>query len=148
MLEALSGETRLFPIIGDPIDYVKSPQRLTSSFAARGHNGLCFPMQVREGDLNSVMQGLMVVPNVDGLLITMPHKFAAFAHCASSSERAKLLGVVSVMRRNANGFWHGDMLDRLAFVTTLEDEGARTQGARVLLIGAGAAGRAIAVALL
>jgi shikimate dehydrogenase len=29
MLENLSGETRLFPIIGDPIVFTKSPQRLT-----------------------------------------------------------------------------------------------------------------------
>ena len=30
MREQLNGETRLFPIIGDPIIYVKSPERLTS----------------------------------------------------------------------------------------------------------------------
>jgi shikimate dehydrogenase len=35
----------------------------------------------------------------------------AFAYCATSSERASLLGVVSVMRRNSDGTWHGEMLD-------------------------------------
>jgi shikimate dehydrogenase len=57
MLEQLNGETRLFPIIGDPIIYVKSPERLTSGFAARGHNGICVPMQVPQGALESVMPG-------------------------------------------------------------------------------------------
>jgi len=148
MLERLSGETRLFPIIGDPIVFVKSPQRLTTGFEARGHNAICVPMQVPEADLERVMHGLSRIPNIDGLLITMPHKFAAFRYCATSSGRAKLLGVVSVMRRNPDGTWHGEMLDGVAFVKAQEDEGAQPDGARVLLIGAGGAGSAIAIALL
>ncbi|MFM0248038.1 shikimate dehydrogenase family protein [Paraburkholderia sediminicola] len=148
MLDKLSGETRLFPIIGNPIVFVKSPQRLTRGFAARGHNGICIPMQVPEGDLDVVMRGLTSTPNVDGLLVTMPHKFTAFTYCATRSETARLLGGVSVMRRNPDGTWHGDMLDGLAFVKAQIDEGARPEGARVLLVGAGAAGSAIAVALL
>jgi shikimate dehydrogenase len=40
MLEELNGETALYPIIGDPIIYVKSPQRLTARFEALGHNGV------------------------------------------------------------------------------------------------------------
>jgi shikimate dehydrogenase len=148
MLENLSGETRLFPIIGDPIRFVKSPQRLTSGFVARGHNGLCMPMQVPQVDLDVVMRALIHTPNVDGLLVTMPHKFTAFAYCATCSDTARLLGGVSVMRRNPDGTWHGGMLDGLAFVKAQIDEGARVEGARTLLIGAGAAGSAIAIALL
>src|SRR5262245_44876414 len=148
MLEQLNGETRLVPIIGDPIIYLKSPERLTSGFAARGHNGICIPMQVPEGALESVMQGFTRIPNIDGLLVTMPHKFAAYRSCATSSERSRLLQVVSVMRRNADGSWHGDMLDGLAFVKAQQDHGAQPQGARVLLLGAGGAGSAIAITLL
>jgi shikimate dehydrogenase len=59
-----------------------------------------------------------------------------------------MLGVVSVMRRNLDGTWHGDMLDGLAFVKAQRDHGARPQGARVLPTGAGGAGSAIAIALL
>jgi shikimate dehydrogenase len=145
MLERLSGETRLFPIIGDPIIYVKSPERLTSGFAARGHNGICVPMQVSEGAVENVMHGLIHIPNIDGVLVTMPHKFTAYTYCATSSERSRLLKVVSVMRRNADGSWHGDMLDGLAFVKAQKDQGAKPEGARVLLLGAGGAGSAIAL---
>jgi shikimate dehydrogenase len=148
MLESLSGETRLFPILGDPIAFVKSPQRLTTGFEARGHNAICVPMQVPAGQLEAVMHSLSLIPNIVGLLITMPHKFSAFGYCATSSERARLLGVVSVIRRNPGGSWHGDMLDGLAFVKAQKDHGAQPDGARVLLIGAGGAGSAIAIALL
>lgn len=78
----------------------------------------------------------------------MPHKHTAFAYCATSSERARLLAAVSVIRRNPDGSWHGDMLDGIAFVKAQQDHGARIEGARVLLIGAEGAGSAIAVALL
>lgn len=144
----LNGETMLYPIIGDPIIFVKSPQRLTAEFEARGHNGICVPMQVAGGELASVIRALDVVPNVRGLLITMPHKGTMFAHCATCSETSKLLGVVNVARRNADGSWHGDMLDGLAFVAAQKKEGAMLDSARVLQIGAGGAGSAIAIALI
>ena len=105
-------------------------------------------MQVPQGDLEGALHGLSLVGNIDGLLVTMPHKFGAYAHCATRSERARRLGVVSVMRRNRDGSWHGDMLDGLAFVKAQKDAGADPEGARVLLLGAGGAGSAIAVALL
>lgn len=148
MLQQLDGDTRLFPIIGDPIKYVKSPQQLTRGFEVRGHNGLCLPMLVTQCDLDAVIHALTATGNVDGLLVTMPHKFAAFRYCATSSETARLLGAVSVMRRNADGTWHGDMLDGLAFVKAQINHGARVKDGRALLVGAGAAGSAITIALL
>jgi shikimate dehydrogenase len=148
MLERLNGETSLYPIIGDPIIFVKSPQRMTAEFQARNHNGICVPIQVPDGQLESVIRGLGSVANVRGLLITMPHKNTMFTLCATSSKTSRLLGVVSVVRRNADGSWHGDMLDGLAFVAAQRKNGAMPEGARVLQVGAGGAGSAIAVALL
>jgi shikimate dehydrogenase len=144
----LSGESRVFPIIGEPIKFVKSPQSLTASFGAKGHSGICIPLQVPKDALDAVMQGLTRTQNVDGLLVTMPHKEAAFRYCTTSSAAAGLLHSVSVMRRNADNTWHGDMLDGQAFVKAQIDAGANPDGATVLLIGAGSAGAAIAFALL
>ena len=55
MSDHLNGATRLFPIIGDPIKYVESPQRLTRTFGERGYNGICVPVQVPTDDLDAVM---------------------------------------------------------------------------------------------
>ncbi|WP_115788776.1 shikimate dehydrogenase family protein [Arthrobacter silvisoli] len=145
---SLSGATRLFPIIGDPVAHVQSPIWLTRTFTERGHNGICVPMQVQGGTLDAVMAGLTETRNVDGILVTMPHKNAAFTYCSTSTDRASHSGVVSVMRRNPDGTWHGDMLDGLAFVKAQLDHGATIHGARALLIGTGSAGRAIAIALI
>jgi shikimate dehydrogenase len=148
MPDHLSGASRLFPIIGDPIKYVESPRRLTRTFGERGYNGICVPMQVPEGHLGTVMAGLTASLNVDGILVTMPHKSAAFGQCATSSERARMLRVVSVIRRNPDQTWPGGMLDGLAFVKAQKEHGAQPEGARVLLVGAGGAGSAIAIELL
>ena len=143
----LTGATRLFPILGDPIVYVRSPELLTHSFAAHGANAACVPMQVAVATLDAAMAGLASIANIDGLLVTMPHKTACAGHCATLSDRARLLGAVNVMRRNPDRSWHGDMLDGIAFVTAQVDAGAAPAGARVLLVGAGGAGSAIALAL-
>ena len=148
MLKMLNGETLLYPIIGDPIMFVKSPQRLTAEFQTRNHNGICLPMLVPDGTLENVLRGLEPISNLRGLLITMPHKNTMFTHCATTSQTAKLLRVVNVARRNPDGSWHGDMLDGIAFLAAQRKNGAKPEGARVLQVGAGGAGSAIAVALL
>lgn len=146
-LTSPTGASRIYPIIGDPIKYVESPTRLTRTLHARGHDGICIPMHVPGDDLKAVMAGLAATANVDGILVTMPHKFTAFEYCTTSSQRAKMLNVVSIIRRNTDGSWHGDMLDGRAFVKAQIDHGAQPDGARTLLIGAGGAGSAIAIAL-
>ena len=143
-----SGASQLYPIIGDPVRYTESPRRLSETFAHRGHDGVCVPLQVPATALKQVMDGLSAALNVAGILVTMPHKAAVADYCATRSERADRLGVVSVLRRNHDGSWHGDMLDGLAFVKAQVDHGAQPAGARVLLIGAGGAGSAIAAAML
>jgi len=47
----LTGATRLYIIIGDPIAQVKSPGGMTAGFAARGHDGIMVPVHVKPEDL-------------------------------------------------------------------------------------------------
>lgn len=144
----LSGATRLYPIVGDPIAQVKSPAGVTHGLRERGVDGVCVPAHVPPADLAAFVDGLGRARNVDGLIVTVPHKFAAHALCATTTPRARLLGAVNVMRRNGDGSWHGEMLDGLAFVRAGTEGGARPDGARALLVGAGGAGSAIGLALL
>ena len=148
MLEQLSGATRIHFIVGDPIAQVKSPAGVTQAFAERGHNAIVVPAHVAPEHLSAWHAGLSHAQNVDGIIVTVPHKFAAFGLCASTSERATFLRAVNTMRRNTDGSWHGDMLDGLGFVEAMRDNGCDPHGKRALLIGAGGAGSAIAHALL
>ena len=51
-----------------------------------------------------------------GLLITMPHKHAVARYCETLSEIYRLLRTASVIRRNLNGTWQGDIQGGASFV--------------------------------
>jgi shikimate dehydrogenase len=144
----LSGETRAYVIVGDPIAQVKSPALLTRAMATAGCNAVLLPMHVTSGDIDAFIDAVALARNLDGIVITVPHKFAAFRHCATTTARARRLGVANMMRRNSDGSWHGDMCDGQGFVDGARAAGCRAAGARALLVGAGGAGSAIALALL
>lgn len=144
----LDGTTAVVPILGDPIAQVKSPDGVTRLLTARGANTVVVPLQVVPKDLDRLVGALGVTPSVTGLIVTVPHKLAAYPHCATASWRAHLLGSVNVLRRNSDGSWHGDQLDGLALVRAATSAGCELAGASVLQVGAGGAGSAIALALL
>src|SRR6266700_8188568 len=147
MIPALTGATRLFVIVGDPIAQVRSAAGVTAAFAARGHDGILVPVQVSTVDLPDFLSVATRLKNLDGIVVTIPHKFACFECCASATERAHFLRTVNLMRRRADGSWHGDMVDGLGFVGAARTKGIDPKGMRALLVGAGGAGSAIALEL-
>jgi shikimate dehydrogenase len=144
----LNGATRVVAIIGDPIAQVKAPAGVTQALQARGRNAIVVPIQVTSADVDAFIRGASLAGNFDGIIVTVPHKFAAYRHCATATDRAHLLGAVNTLRRNADGRWHGDQLDGAGFVEGIRAAGCNPRQQRALLAGAGGAGSAIALALL
>jgi shikimate dehydrogenase len=147
MLARLSGETRIHLIVGDPIGQTKSPAGLTRVFAERGVDAVCIPMQVAAADLDAFMTIVKRVQNIDGIVVTVPHKLAALRHCDAVSGRAQALAAVNAMRREPDGRWSGDMTDGIALVAALRATGCDPKGRRALVVGAGGAGSAVVLAL-
>jgi shikimate dehydrogenase len=142
-----SGETRLFPVVGDPIAQVLSPAAITRILASRGADAIVVPLHVAPRDLPDLMPMLHRVRNIDGLLVTVPHKQAAFTLCASASDRARFVRAANAVRRTVDG-WYGDNTDGAGYVDGLEREGFTVAGHRALLVGCGGAGAAIGLELL
>lgn len=145
--DPLNGETRVHFIVGDPIAQVKSPSGVSLAYHAHGLNAYVMPAHVAPADLAAWLAGVSLARNVDGIIVTVPHKFACFDLCATTSDRGAFLRTVNTMRRNADGSWHGDMFDGEGFVSAMVDNGCAPEGKKVLLVGAGGAGSAIAHAL-
>ncbi len=143
----LDGASRVHYIVGDPIAQVKSPAGVSQAFQAAGLNALCIPAHVAPADLAAWTAGVSQCKNVDGIIATMPHKFAYFEVCTTTSERGAFLKSINTLRRNADGSWHGDMLDGMGYVKALALKGFNLQGQKALLVGAGGAGSAISFAL-
>lgn len=145
--EGLSGATRVVFIVGDPIAQVRSPKGVTAALREAGRDAIVVPAHVAPNDLPAFFAGVAPMRNVDGVIITVPHKFSAAAYCKSFSEEAAFLGAVNTLRRTPDGAWHGGMFDGTGFVAALVDAGCDLQGKRALLVGAGGAGSAIGHAL-
>jgi len=146
-MPSLNGATRIHVTVGDPIAQVKSPAGVTQGFAARGADAIMIPLQVKPADIEDFFKLAKKLPNLDGIIITVPHKPVAFRHCDETSERARVLEVANVMRRGPDGRWSGDMTDGGGFVAALKRNGFDPKGKRTLQVGAGGAGSAIALSL-
>ncbi|CAL74883.1 putative Shikimate dehydrogenase [Bradyrhizobium sp. ORS 278] len=148
MIFAPTGATRLHIIIGDPIAQVRAPAGVSEAFADRESDAILVAVQVASADLADFLATMTRVKNLDGIVATIPHKFACYRACVTATERAHFIGAVNLMRRGANGRWHGDMVDGLGFVGAAKAAGFDPAGVRALQIGAGGAGSAIALALI
>jgi shikimate dehydrogenase len=144
----IGGATRLFAVLGDPVAQVRAPGLLNPLFAALGVDAVLVPVHVPPAGVGPLLRALRAVRNLDGLLVTVPHKMAVRRHVDTASPAAALLGSVNAVRRAPDGGWHGDTFDGAGFVAGLRAAGHDPAGRRVALAGAGGAGTAIAAALL
>jgi len=143
----ISGTTRLFSIVGSPITQVKTPQLMNALFDVGGIDAVCLPFEVPTTDFEIILAGIKKLANLDGLVITVPHKVRAMTMADEVSESAKGIGAINVMRRQLDGTWSGDMLDGSGLVLGLRRLGFKLRGQRVKQLGAGGAGAAVAFAL-
>ncbi len=139
--------TRIIPMIGHPIAQVKSLAPINAWFAARGIDCCMMPVDVLPERVAAFFDAVRGWENCTGVSITLPHKQAAFAVCNEVTGRARMARAVNIVRRDAQGWLHGDMTDGAAFCAAIEAKGYRTFGAAFLLIGAGGAGSAVAHAM-
>lgn len=142
----VDGATRLVLILGDPVAQARSPGVLSEALSAAGRNVLVVPAHVPAGGFDAAIAGLAALRNLDGLILTVPHKPAGLAHCQRVTPAARAIGGVNVLRPVPGG-WAGDQCDGAGFVAGLRDAGFAPEGRSVLLVGAGGAGSAIAMAL-
>ncbi|MGX9854554.1 shikimate dehydrogenase family protein [Limimaricola variabilis] len=143
----VTGRTRLYGILADPISHVKTPQVMHELFAEHGVDGVLVPFHVKPGGLAAVLDGLRSVENFGGFIATVPHKTAMLKLCDQLTEQARLVGAVNCVRREADGRMIGAMLDGIGFVEGLRKAKVDPAGLRIHLAGAGGAARAIAFAL-
>ena len=143
----ITGHTRLYVILGDPIAKVRSPEAFNGAFERHGIDAVLVPVECAPGDLAATVASLKRVRNLDGLIFTMPHKAGALTLVDRASETGRLVGAINAARRDAGGDWRGDMFDGQGFVRGLRRQGQEPSGRRAALLGAGGAGRAIAFAL-
>jgi len=121
-----------------------SPAIHNSAYSEAGLNWIYLAFSVKPEDLEAAFQGFRALGG-RGLNITIPHKQEVTRLLDEVSEEARLIGAVNtVLFRDGRSL--GYNTDGPGFVRALrEEKDFSLKGERVCLIGAGGAGRAVAV---
>lgn len=137
----IGGATKLVGLIGHPVAHSLSPRMQNAAFAARALDWAYVPLGVEVGRLEGALAGLVAL-GFAGANVTIPHKTAVAGLCDELDAVAARAGSVNTLVVRDGGLL-GASTDGLAVVGAVEPAGAR-----VLVLGAGGAAQAVAIALL
>lgn len=144
-MKPITGQTKIFGILGHPITHTLSPLMHNAAFDAVGLPYRYVPFEVHPDRLKEAVGG--VVPlGICGLNITLPHKEAILPFLDRVDEEAKKIGAVNTIEV-ASGRMIGHNTDGRGFLESLRERNVDPSGKRVILLGAGGAAKAVAAIL-
>ncbi len=142
----LDARTRLFLLLGDPVEHSLSPAMHNGAFAALGLNCVYLAAQVDKDCIETAIIGLKAL-SITGANVTIPHKETVIPHLDSLSPEAQQVGSVNTII-NCRGHLKGTTTDGEGFFLALQKHTANhVPGQRVMMVGAGGAARAVAFSL-
>ncbi|MGI9500294.1 MAG: shikimate dehydrogenase family protein [Geminicoccaceae bacterium] len=142
-----SGKTHLYAILAHPVGHVRASEFFGPIIQAERRDAFLVPLHVLPKDLPEMVPMLQRISNLKGGVITIPHKEEMAKLCDEMGPNGQLVGAVNTVRFEPDGQSIGDMFDGVGFVNAARANGIEPKGASVLLLGAGGAARAIAIAL-
>jgi len=161
----IDASTRICAVYGQPVRHSASPAMQNAALEALELNWRYLAFEVPPEQLRTALAGAAAM-RFAGLNLTVPHKLLALEMMDVLDESARVWGAVNTVRfegRSADGGWvpvsrlpgpcaevrmHGFNTDADAIAAAVrEDLGMELAGARVLLLGAGGAGRTAALKL-
>lgn len=145
----LSGKARLAGVIGWPVSHSLSPRLHGHWLARHGIDGAYLPLPVRPEDVGLAFRALPRLGFL-GWNVTVPHKEAAFRLVGERDPAALRMGAVNTVLVLEGGRTRGLNTDGLGFLASLRVQAPawRPAAGPVVLVGAGGAARAVAVALI
>jgi shikimate dehydrogenase len=143
---AITGTTRLFGVIGHPVAHSLSPAMHNAAFAALGLDMAYVPLPVQPEDVGAAVRGLAAL-GFGGASVTIPHKGAVIPHLERLDDDARLAEAVNTIVVRGDGL-HGYNTDIGGLRAAIEEvHPGSLEGEPALVLGAGGAGRAAALAL-
>jgi shikimate dehydrogenase len=144
----LTGRARLAAVMGWPVAHSLSP-RLHGHWLRRyAIDGAYDPLAVLPESLEQALRALPAL-GLAGCNLTIPHKEAAALLVDRRSLAAERIGAVNTVVVEPDGSLSGDNTDGYGFIASLSESevGWSAESGPAVLLGAGGAARAIAVAL-
>ena len=143
----INGNTSLIAHIGYPTHSFRAPMIYNPYFEQAGVDAVVMPMGCQAEHYPAFLRAVFTLSNIRGALITMPHKVTTVGLLDEASPTVRIAGSCNAVRRSEDGRLVGDMFDGEGFVRGLRRKGCQLAGARVLVVGSGGVGSAIAASL-
>lgn len=143
----INGRTRLYGIVGDPIEQVRSPEMVTYEMHSRQINAVLLPIHVRVDEFDTTISHILGIQNLDGLIFTIPFKARAMRLAQHVGPQARTVDAINALARRPDGQWAGEIFDGLGCVEGFRRRGYSLTDKSVMLIGLGGAGSAICAAV-
>lgn len=149
-VKELSRSTKVHGIIAGNTTYSTSPWMHNAGFKADGEDRVFVPLQV--SDLDAFMRRMVrpetreVDLNFAGFSVTNPHKQTIIEHLDELDDTAQKIGAVNTVQIKDEKLT-GYNTDALGFIVPLKEVFGTLNGARVAVVGAGGAARAVIYAL-
>lgn len=146
---ATSDEPRAtdYAVIGWPLGHSMSPVIHNASFRALG---LGCRFEARPVPPSGFAEFIKSLPSTSfgGLAVTIPYKSEILGHCRERDETVRAIGAANTVRVGPDGGLEAFNTDAGAASRTLREAGVDPEGARVVVLGAGGAARAICFRML
>ena len=133
--------SKSFAVIGDPIDHSLSPNIHSAAFRELNLDSAYIAYRIPKGELADSIEGLKKI-KIDGFNITIPHKIEMMKYLDKIDESCSLIGAVNTVS-NKDGVLKGYNTDMDGFLEPFKKKELNIKDAKVLLLGAGGAARAI-----
>lgn len=140
-----SGTTGVLGVFGHPIAHSLSPSMHNAAIEALGLDYVYVPFDVAPENLRQALEGVRAL-GIAGVNVTIPHKSAVIPYLDEVEEDAREIGSVNTIS-NMGGRLVGASTDGPGFLRSLAETGFAPRGSRVVVLGAGGAGRAVTFAL-
>jgi shikimate dehydrogenase len=134
----------LVGVFGDPVAENPTSVMQDAAFKHLGLRWRYLTIEVKPAALPEAIRGIRAM-GFRGINLTIPHKVAVMPLLDAIAEEARLIGAVNTVRREGD-LLIGENTDGKGFLRGVREEaGIDPKGAHIVVLGAGGAGRAIAV---
>ena len=141
----ISGKTKICGVIGNPIQHTLSPAMQNAAFKHLNLDFIFVAFKVTNTELEMAIQGMRSL-NICGLNITMPHKKNVIKYLDEMDSLVRSLNSANTIV-NKKGRLFGFSTDGIGAIKALQENDVHLSSSKVVLIGAGGAGRAIAFSI-
>jgi len=132
----------IFGVIGYPLKHSLSPVMHNAAFRAINYNGIYLPFEVRREELKSAVAGAKAL-NIKGMNVTIPYK-EEIARFFKPDRAVEEIGACNTVLIEKGECYNTDVY---GIIQSLKNSGIGTSGMKVVVIGAGGAGKACIYAL-